>query len=292
MTKMKKIIRHIFFPAFVAIVLLPIPSHAMQAMFVTKSDLLTAGEPIVVEVRLATQEDAINAVEGVIQLPNDVSVEQVHTGGSSFTLWPNAPKYVPGTHTIEFTGGVPGGIAPHQQVLVFSFTMRAPIPGSYPVSVKKITTYLNDGYGTAVRVPLITQKFSVGEGDAPALAKAKDVTAPEFISVELGSDPTLFDGKSYVTFFAKDAESGVVRYEVKEGFFSVYTPADTYYVLKDQSLKSAVKVRAIDAAGNSATYTVSSSNRPLLVLAAISLLLGATMFIVRRLRGRKKTAHV
>jgi len=76
-----------------------------------------------------------------------------------------------------------------------------------------------------------------------------DTTLPEEFKPEIGRDPTIFEGKYFLSFATTDKTSGVDYYEVKEGkrdFKKVKSP----YLLEDQSLKSKIVVKAIDKAGN------------------------------------------
>ena len=63
---------------------------------------------------------------------------------------------------------------------------------------------------------------------------------PQFVEIE---------GKKYLVFAAKDETSGVEYYEVKEGKRN-FKKAVSPYLLEDQSLRSIIKVKAVDKAGN------------------------------------------
>jgi len=72
-----------------------------------------------------------------------------------------------------------------------------------------------------------------------------DTSLPEEFELEF----TEIEGKNYLVFITKDKTSGVEYYEVKEGKGS-FAKAISPYLLKDQNLRSAIEVRAIDGAGN------------------------------------------
>lgn len=65
----------------------------------------------------------------------------------------------------------------------------------------------------------------------------------------MGQDPRVFGGKYFVSFFTTDSKSGVDHYEIKEGD-NGYKTAQSPYLLSDQNLRSVVRVRAYDVAGN------------------------------------------
>ena len=89
----------------------------------------------------------------------------------------------------------------------------------------------------------------------------KDKTPPEPFKITLGKNPSVFNNQYFISFFAADKESGVAYYEVKEGkggFVKVRSP----YLLKDQSLRSKILVKAIDEAGNERVEELSPSAVP------------------------------
>jgi len=103
-----------------------------------------------------------------------------------------------------------------------------------------------------------------------------DKTPPEPFSIELHHSSTMFDGKYNLVFYTTDKQSGVDYYEVLEirpnevigekqkrnplDYFGVgektvgWKKAQTPYLLDDQDMRSLIKVRAVDKAGNE--YTV------------------------------------
>lgn len=242
---------------FLGILGAAVPAYAAQILVSTTPTAPVAGETFTIEARLATEGDQINAAEGTFVLEG-AAVLSVSTGGSAFSLWPVVPRYAPGTREIEFAGGVPSAIGPGEDVMLFSIEARAPASGSYALALKAARAFKADGKGSVLPVSGFSKKVAVASSSQPVAQKSKDSTAPQFVSVEVGQDPALFDGQKFVTFFATDDNSGVTSYEVKEGWFGLYKPADRYYVLEDQSQGSSVWVRVTDAAGNSVTEKIAS----------------------------------
>lgn len=231
------------------------PVQAAQIMFST-APAPAAGKPFTIEVRLNTQDDAINAAEGSVTL-SGLDVQSVSTGGSALSLWPVAPQYSLSTHSIEFAGGLPGSIAAGEDILLFTIVAQAPV-GSYPLSAAGVRVFKADGRGTPVAVAAFSKKVAVAAAGGASPAAVKDTTAPQFVSVEVGHDPSLFDGQTYLSFFATDDQSGVTSYEVREGWLGGYKKADRYYVLADQTQGHDVWVRATDAAGNTTIKKISA----------------------------------
>jgi len=235
------------------------PAHAAQITVSTTPATPGAGEPFSIMVRLNTQDDALNAAEGSVVL-SGLEVVSVSTGGSAMSLWPVEPKYSLSSRSIEFAGGLPGSIAAGEDVPLFTIVAKAPSAGSYQVSVGSARAFKSDGRGTPVAIAASSKTVSVGTGPGTAMTEVKDATAPQFVSVEVGQDQSLFDGRRYLTFFATDDNSGVSRYQVKEGWLGRYKDAERYYVLADQEQSKTLWVRATDADGNSVTKKIPSAH--------------------------------
>jgi hypothetical protein len=90
----------------------------------------------------------------------------------------------------------------------------------------------------------------------------KDKSPPEPFEMGVGRDPGIFDNKYFISFFATDRESGIDYYEVKEGD-QTFVRAESPYLLKDQSLRSTIKVKAVDKAGNERLTELPASYPPL-----------------------------
>ncbi|GAI25310.1 unnamed protein product, partial [marine sediment metagenome] len=62
-----------------------------------------------------------------------------------------------------------------------------------------------------------------------------DTTPPEASQLKIGKDPSIFEGKYFLSFVAQDKMSGVDYYEVKEGKRD-WKRVESPYLLEDQSL--------------------------------------------------------
>lgn len=290
MTKTQHLLRHApLLLSLVAVLLCAAPARAAELSFVTVPQEPAIGAPFTIEVYLSTEEDSINAAEGSVSLGSLEGVE-VSTGGSVFTLWPVLPRYSRGTQSVEFAGGLAGSVAAQEKVKLFEVRAQAPVAGSYAVSLGAARAFKNDGRGTPVAIPGARASIQVvAEGEQELPAPARDVAPPEFVSVEVGQDASLFSGRKYVSFFAKDDESSISKFEVKEGWFGRYTEADRYYVLKDQEQGRDIWVRVTDAAGNTAVEKISSahSNNAWMWIVGGILTLLAFIAVYRTLRKRR-----
>ena len=295
---MSMLYRKKYYRASVLAVLLytmPFFAHAATLSFVTTPAESVVNQQMRVSVHLNTGTDSINAVEGLIMLPASVQLSQLNTGGSGFSLWPTEPQFSFSTHRIVFAGGVPGGVVPKQDILLFTFSLTASSTGAYTVSSQDVAVYRNDGLGTRLVVPNHSQDIKVGRTNGTVSSAASpdaipDTTPPHFVSVAMGSDPSLFGGKFYISFFATDNQSGIDHYDIKEGWSTKYLLADRYFVLHDQTLQSIIYVRATDAAGNSVVTVIPATHEPsrLWVVGGGILFVVLLVWVVAQHRQKKK----
>lgn len=235
-------------------------AHAAEILIATTPEIPVAGEDFTLSVRLAVEGDSINAAEGVLKL-SGAEVKSISTGGSAFSLWPIEPRYMPGAHSIEFAGGVPGALQSTESTLLFTVVARAPVAGLYTVSLESARAFKANGLGTPLYIEPFSKRISVAASGEPQAKKQQDTVPPQFVSVETGQDPSLFGGRTFISFFASDDQSGVASYEVKEGWWSRYKKADRYYVLNDQTLGKDIWVRVTDASGNTAVHKIDSPHQ-------------------------------
>lgn len=137
---------------------------------------------------------------------------------------------------------------------------------------------LNDGMGTAAKVTRQEGNYHIAKEDSTPKQEwenllTADKTPPEPFILEIQQNPELYEGKNYLIFSTTDKQTGLDHYAVAEtrmapeggqswwkkivtAIFigkideSQWQIATSPYVLKDQSLKSNIKVKAVDKAGN------------------------------------------
>jgi len=81
---------------------------------------------------------------------------------------------------------------------------------------------------------------------APTL---EDNVGPEPFAVSVNREKSLFNNKYFIVFNTQDKDSGIARYEVKEGE-GEFILAESPYLLKNQRLGQEITVRAVDHGGN------------------------------------------
>ncbi len=191
------------------------------------------------------------------------------------------------TGGLIFSGGIPGGYCgqipgdPGDSNVLGRVIFKVKNESvNYRTSLNfgESTILLNDGLGTedtvvlnAFELELIDEESGNSENYEDELKK--DKIRPEPFVVELHQNKDLFENRYYIIFQTVDKQSGIDRYEILEirpgesvgeapkrslldrlikqersevDWRTVGTP----HLLKDQTLESIIKVRAIDKAGN------------------------------------------
>lgn len=291
------------------------------------------GDTVAIAVRLDTDEDeCVNVVDGVITYTNNIEPVDVSRGNSIFSVWVEEPIIDKQNKTITFAGGIPNGYCgripgdPRLTNTVVELLFRSPgmvIGGGTQSKVAEINfspqtrVLLNDGFGTDAQTSFFGAQLTLSDKVGNTISNEwndrviGDTTPPQEFSIFLEKNPNAFSGRYYIVFNTTDKQSGIDHYEVIEepldsknlfGWGAETAPwvtAKSPYILDDQSLNSAIRVRAIDKAGNEyvATLVPEESQRTLsteglvmLALIAVALVVllvvaGISLFFVR---GRKK----
>ena len=234
-----------------------LPVFAAEIYFKADSTTVRPGDYLEVLVLLNTENEDINAVEGVVLFPEDIlEAKDINEANSILTFWPEKPGVYNG-NKIKFTGITPGGYQ-EKTGLLFSITFQAKKEGAGIIEIKDSRVLLNDGEGTPTSVKLSPFQFSVSQ-EAPAaplmVETVKDTDPPEEFKPEIARDQTLFDGKWFLVFVTQDKGSGIDHYEIQENRKQKienrnWEMAESPYVLRDQKLNSYIYVKAVDKSGN------------------------------------------
>lgn len=86
-------------------------------------------------------------------------------------------------------------------------------------------------------------------GEPKTLKIRVDTAPPELIWLELRRDPELFEGKYHLLFHTTDKGSGLDFYQILEDG-EKYSPVESPFVLRNQTLGEEIVIRALDEAGN------------------------------------------
>lgn len=210
---------------------------------------IKVGDQFEAKVLLNTENDSINAMEGVVVFPQDaVVLKEIKSSNSIISFWSQSPQVT--GNQVRFSGLVPGGYAGRNGLLL-SMVFEAKSENVSTVELAKATALLNDGKGTQASVKVSNLKLAVkGQAIEPSVvASEKDIDPPEEFSPAISRDETIFEGQNFLVFATQDKGSGIDYYEVCEGK-SECVKAENLYLLKNQNLDEEITVYAVDKSGN------------------------------------------
>lgn len=264
------------------------PSLAATVYGTAESHFAGVGDTTSVEVRIDTEDELINVVEGQIKIDNAsiVEVRSLNDAGSAITFWSRKPSLSTDGGMITFVGGTPNGFR-QKNALLFKIFFKLKAPGQVHFSPQAIKAYKNDGHATLASVTMSPFLFTVSASgtvkniDAWQKLVASDSMPPEFLAATDGKDPSMYDNKVYIVITASDYQSGIDHFEVQEGSLPfVRTGSD--YVLRDQNRQSRVVINAYDSANNIRTLVIlpNNSKSPLVKIIEILLLLLVLVLLI------------
>lgn len=263
--------RYSIAPLFLVCVLWAPTALAAEIFFGVNDPEVAVNEKFEVGVYAGAQGQPINAIEGDVNFPADMfSFEGILNGGSILPFLIKEPA-LSADGTVSFAGIVPGGYIGVKGYL-FSVLLTAKQAGNATISVSNERMLINDGNGTAAELTKAPLSLKIAEtGAAEPFVPLYDNTPPEEFIPKISKDGDIFNGKWFISFVAQDKGAGIDRYEIMEtpqrwSFVSLFakdkwTAAGSPSELKDQDLKSAVYVRAIDRAGNMRTAEIAPANK-------------------------------
>jgi hypothetical protein len=263
---MKKIILFL-----ILIFLIPSISLAASMSFSSDKNTFPQNEDFLVQVFLDTKGVSINALSGEVNYPADIlDLKQIDDGNSAVNFWIEKPdNSVPGK--ISFSGITAGGFSGNSEFL-FDMVFHSKKEGKASVSFENVEALQNDGIGTKTPVEVEPFDFSISNEISTDLKsnipEIIDHNPPEDFYPMVASDPNIFDGKYFVAFSAIDKGSGIDHFEISESpwfYFGIssgkYIEAESPYVLKDQTLKSKIYIKAVDKAGNVKIAEIKAQNK-------------------------------
>lgn len=216
------------------------------------------GDTFLVKIKISTPDTLINVIDGTMLYDNKrLEIKEISTGGSFLALWPKPPVFSNEKGNLSFVGGTPDGFQGEKgDVLKIIFLARNEGEATLDFLNDDFSVFLHDGKGTRINprleplsLNILPRAPEIPVKDEWQALIEKDKTSPKSFEITLGKDPSIFDNQYFISFFTTDAESGVAYYEVQEGDGN-FIRAESPHLLKDQSLKRLIKVKAVDKAGN------------------------------------------
>lgn len=245
-----------YFIIFIILLFFPLVTKGAVLYLSPASGDYHQGDTFIVEVRLDTQGEYINAVETNLNFPSDIlEVKDLSSGNSVLTLWIKNPSF--SGDVISFIGGIPAGYQGLDGLIgkiVFQAQEKAG-GDSAKIIFQESSVLLNDGQGTKAKLSTKGAVFNILPlelkipKDQWKKELERDKIPPLPFKVEISRDSAIFEGKYFITFSTTDKETGIDHYEIKEGKKDWETGASPY-VLKNQKLTSDIWVKAVDKAGN------------------------------------------
>ncbi len=234
--------------------------------------------------------ECINSGEVMVNFPESLSFKDFSVAESIFSLWIERPgkdgaSLINDEGQVVMSGGIPGGYCGQipggsgDSNILGEFIFKAPgeIEGDFKIANVDISPdsriLINDGQGTQAKLKLNGANIRI---DRSAESKDdqwqerldQDNILPEPFVVSIDE----YQGERFASFSTTDKQTGIDHYEVLEvrpkelepavgrwfGLFSddsrtkepVWSIARSPYPLKDQEMKSIIKVAAVDKAGN------------------------------------------
>lgn len=244
---------------------------------------LTQGDTFLVEIAIDTEGECINTIGVNLDFSPDIlKAVDFSQGNSIIVLWIESPIINQESGSISFSGMIPGGYCgmvpgnPGLSNLIGRIIFQVkegielePVEKNTKVNFSEATkVLLNDGSGTLASLNTLGGDFKISSGRTETTKDEwekeieNDATPPESFKIEIQKDPTIFEGKYFITFFTTDKQTGVDHYEILEesGILikrvGKWVRAESPYLLKDQNLKSNIFVKVIDKAGNERVETL------------------------------------
>ncbi len=258
--KIKNIILCLFIFSFSLLIFTLSEANAAELYLEFPEKEYGVGDIVPVDIKIDTEMELVNAVSASLFLDNTFFFEGFSNGGSLINFWVEEPN-VDSKNNISFSGLVPGGILSEDGLLTTVF-LKAQKEGTRMISFgENSKVLLADGKGTEANLRLKNYKLRIMD----EIQNSKfiipdsfedDNYPPEPFIPQMGRDKSMFSNKWFLVFATQDKDSGIDYYEVLESKveikkdFEGWARAKSPYILKDQSRKSYVYVRAIDKAGN------------------------------------------
>ncbi len=299
MVMIKNNILSIFLFFFVLFSALPLIGQAAELYLEPAQGEYHQDDTFIAEVRLNTEGEYINVAKVDLTFPQDIlEVKDFSKGNSILTLWVEEPSFSNQSGRVSFAGGIPAGYQGWDGLLGRTiFRVKQQGTGDKKVKIEFLVSsqvLLNDGLGTPAELKtkgaifsILPERLEIPPEDKWQEEIEKDNIPPESFKIEVSQDPSVFEGKYFLSFSTTDKQTGVDYYEIKEGERD-WKKGESPYLLEDQRLRSIIKVRAVDMAGNERIETIEPPKKPFpywLILIIIGLVI--IIWIIRKLKRSK-----
>lgn len=228
--------------------------------FFEPSDVVLGTEGnFIVTVFLDTEGENVNAVSTTVSIPTTVEVARVHDNGSVVTLWVQAPVFEEATRTLSLSGLIPGGFSSPRGRLLRLELAPTGDGGTTTLSFKKADTAVLAHAETPTKLAVIHEplSFMLVPGKENTEIQDIDSVPPLPFTPMIARHSETFDGKYFIVFSTSDEDSGMCCYYIAEVSKDdvgneriAWEKATSPHVLRDQTRRSVIYVKALDTEGN------------------------------------------
>lgn len=248
---------------YIGLVLLlfsPTIVHGARLYFDPQEAVIGAKGEFFVAIFIDSAEESINTISISINVPEQFTPTDTRDGNSIISLWVERPKWNESTRQLSFSGLIPGGFSgkgAHLLTIEFALTDGEEI-GTLSFDPEKTTVLRNVFNAEPAVLILEDTTLSISRGKENLPVEIIDTDPPEQFTPSIIKHDQAFSGKYVIVFSTQDKGSGMCCYQVAEksgGEVREYTKlkwrdAESPLLLKDQSLKSFVYIKALDKHGN------------------------------------------
>ncbi len=293
---------------FFLVLLSPKNTHGVTLYIDPSSTVRKIGDYFEIDIKMDVKDECVNAMRGEVYFPAQF-LEGVHFSKSKsiLSLWPEPPVINNDRGRVSFAGGIPGGYCKRggEDVLVGSIIFKTKevereVTGDIVFNGSS-QVLLDDGLATPSRLEkkmsffVIVPEIAINPINPLEKRASEDKTVPEFSYFETRKDDFFFDGKNVLLFYAVDKDSEIDYYMVSEqkrfGFLPVtrenWKIAESPYILEDQDLRSIIKIKAVDVAGNEKVEVIypPTSWQDVAVWVIFLIMLIVVFFLKRKLKS-------
>lgn len=273
------------------VILLANKIEASSFQIKSSSDIVGIDEQFYIDIMLDAENRNINGIESYISFPEDkIKFVRYEDGKSMVNLWVEKPYSDSGK--IKFSGvmlnGFSGVINPFNPDvklpgLITRLVFEPKNSGQVDVSIFDSYVTLNDGYGTAEKIPSLKKIIIVQDFSNKYVYNSKSNFSPE-ISAYIVREKNLYNNHYVLVFDAKDNENGIKEVLIKEGRRD-WKAIESPYLLEDQSRHSIITLQATNYSGSSIVLNIESLPKKIFSIKNISiiiLILLVSVFIFKK----------
>lgn len=255
-------------------------------------------EEFYVDVMLDTEGQAINGIEGTINVIGDnIRFIRAENGKSFIDLWVLPPKET-SSNQIKFAGvsstNFQGVIDPFNQEknmpgIATRLYFIATKPGESQFILSGASVTLSDGKGTKINLPTAYLPLVIESRLEVVTSKIKDITKPE-LKAQVIQNINLFDNQYALIYKANDKDSGIKKVLIKEGN-SEWREITSPYLLEDQTRQNQIVIKAINFSDLERIIKINpkyyKNNSALHIFIAVIVIILLTLIKKRKIKNNK-----